>query len=71
MAKIMASILSKHTVSSCFQVIHSANARCFDRGLEERFLSVRDVLTTHNHPELYFNRLAVRHPRSALSSWAA
>ena len=30
MAKIMASILSKHTVSSCLQVIHSAGARGFD-----------------------------------------
>ncbi len=32
MAKIMASILSKHTVSSCLEVIHSAGARGFDEG---------------------------------------
>jgi hypothetical protein len=31
-AKIMARILSKYAVSSCLQVIHSADARSFDEG---------------------------------------
>jgi hypothetical protein len=36
-AKIMARILSKYAVSSCLQVIHSADARSFDEG--QRYLS--------------------------------
>jgi hypothetical protein len=34
-AKIMARILSKYAVSSCLQVIHSADARSFDEGQGE------------------------------------
>jgi hypothetical protein len=35
-AKIMARILSKYAVSSCLQVIHSADARSFDEGQPAR-----------------------------------
>src|ERR1035441_644015 len=35
-AKIMARILSKYAVSSCLQVIHSADARSFDEGQPSR-----------------------------------
>src|ERR1017187_9713918 len=45
-AKIMARILSKYAVSSCLQVIHSADARSFDEG--QAILSLGAYIGVHS-----------------------
>jgi hypothetical protein len=48
-AKIMARILSKYAVSSCLQVIHSADARSFDEGQTRLVIVILAPLTPMNH----------------------